>query len=59
MITQGGTLADFRGYIEHNGGSVIAASVLMGKPHSAKLAITKPTRAITQISWKKFGGLVV
>lgn len=42
-ITQGGTIADLKGYIESNGGTVIGAAVLMGKPHSAKLAITKPT----------------
>lgn len=42
-VTQGGTLADLKGYIESSGGIVIGASVLMGKPHSAKLAITKST----------------
>lgn len=42
-VTQGGTLAYLKGYIESNGGIVIGATTLMGKPHSAKLAITKPT----------------
>lgn len=42
-VTQGGTLADLKGYIESNGGQVVGAAVLMGKPHSAKLTITKPT----------------
>ena len=42
-VTQGGTLADFKGYIEYHGGHVVGSAVLMGKPHSAKLAITKPT----------------
>ena len=42
-ITQGGTLADLKGYIESKGGIVIGSSVLMGKPHSAKLSITKAT----------------
>lgn len=42
-VTQGGTLADLRGYIESRGGVVVGATTLMGKPHSARLAITKPT----------------
>ena len=40
FIGQGGTLANLRGYIESNGGRVIAATVLTGKPYSAKLAIS-------------------
>ncbi|MEC7119675.1 MAG: phosphoribosyltransferase [Pseudomonadota bacterium] len=42
-VTQGGTIADLKGYIEENGGVVIGVVALMGKPHSAKLAITKAT----------------
>ena len=43
VITQGGTLADLRGFIESKGGKVILASTLNGKPNSAKLPITKAT----------------
>lgn len=43
VITQGGTLADFKSYIEKNGGKVVLASTLSGKPHSAKMSINKPT----------------
>lgn len=43
VITQGGTLADLRGFIELNGGKVVAVSTLNGKPNSAKLPITKAT----------------
>ena len=32
-----------RGYIESSGGIVVGVTALMGKPHSARLAITKPT----------------
>lgn len=42
-ITQGGTIADLRGYLVSQGGVVVGASALMGKPHSARLSITKPT----------------
>ncbi|HWK44928.1 MAG TPA: phosphoribosyltransferase [Stellaceae bacterium] len=37
-ITQGGTLADLKGYIESQGGIVIGATTLTGKAYSAKLA---------------------
>ncbi len=43
VITQGGTLADLKGYIENNGGNVIGASALSGKAHSAKMAVRKAT----------------
>lgn len=43
VITQGGTLADLRAYVENNGGNVILASALNGKHNSAKLPITKAT----------------
>ena len=36
----GGTLANLKGHIESNGGRVLAAVALTGKPHSAKLALT-------------------
>ena len=37
FIGQGGTLANLKGYIESKGGRVIGATVLTGKPYSAKL----------------------
>jgi hypothetical protein len=40
FIGQGGTLANLKGYIESNGGKVLGATVLTGKPFSAKLALT-------------------
>lgn len=40
FVGMGGTLANLRGYIETNGGSVLAAVVLTGKPYSAKLRLT-------------------
>lgn len=40
FVGMGGTLANLRGYIESNGGHVVAAVCLTGKPHSAKLAPT-------------------
>ena len=40
FIGMGGTLANLKGHIESNGGRVLAAVVLTGKPHSAKLALT-------------------
>lgn len=39
FIGQGGTLANLRGFIETEGGSVLGATVLTGKPFSAKLAL--------------------
>ena len=41
FVGQGGTLANLRGFIEANGGIVLAAVTLTGKPHSAKLALDK------------------
>lgn len=38
FVGMGGTLANLKGYIESNGGKVLAAVSLTGKPHSAKLA---------------------
>ena len=35
----GGTLANLRGFVESNGGRVLAAVTLTGKPHSARLKL--------------------
>jgi len=40
FVGMGGTLANLRGHIESQGGQVLAAVVLTGKPHSAKLQLT-------------------
>lgn len=40
FVGMGGTLANLKGYIESQGGKVLAAVSLTGKPHSAKLALT-------------------
>ena len=37
FVGMGGTLANLKGYIESNGGRVVAAVTLTGKPYSAKL----------------------
>lgn len=42
-LTQGGTLANLKGYIEHRGGEVLAATALTGKQYSAKIAIDSST----------------
>ena len=39
FIGQGGTLANLKGFIESHGGVVIGATVLTGKPYSAKLTL--------------------
>lgn len=39
FVGMGGTLANFRGYIKAQGGTVVAAVTLTGKPYSAKLAL--------------------
>jgi len=44
-VTQGGTLADLRSYIESQGGKVIGSSTLMGAPLSHILAPTRKTIA--------------
>lgn len=41
FITQGGTLADLRGYIEGKGGKVLLATTLQSRPGNRGL---KPTR---------------
>lgn len=45
FIGQGGTLANMRGYIEANGGKVVGAVALTGKPYSAKLALSEERQA--------------
>lgn len=40
FIGQGGTIANLRGHVEQQGGQVIGATVLTGKPFSAKLALS-------------------
>ena len=42
-LTQGGTLANLKGYIEDHGGTVIGASALTGKQYSAKIAVAAET----------------
>jgi hypothetical protein len=37
-VGQGGTLANLAGYIHGQGGAIVGATVLTGKPYSAKLA---------------------
>lgn len=41
FIGQGGTLANLRGHIETQGGCVVGATVLTGKPFSAKIALSR------------------
>jgi hypothetical protein len=43
FVGQGGTLANLRGYLLAQGGAVHAATVLTGKPHSVRLALTGET----------------
>lgn len=43
FVGMGGTLANLKGYIEASGGIVIGATVLTGKPYSAKLALDRNT----------------
>jgi hypothetical protein len=40
FVGQGGTLANLRGYLIAQGAMVRAATVLTGKPYSARLALT-------------------
>ena len=40
FIGQGGTVTNLRGHIENLGGHVLAATVLTGKPFSAKLSLS-------------------
>lgn len=43
FIGMGGTIANLKGYIELNGGVVIGATTLTGKPYSAKIAPDRNT----------------
>jgi len=43
FVAQGGTLANLKGYVEANGGSVAGAVVLCGKAYSAKLRLSQIT----------------
>lgn len=52
-LTQGGTLAGLRGYIEAQGGQVIGASALTGKMYSAKMALSASTLSRLRVH---FGG---
>lgn len=52
-LTQGGTLAGLKGYIESHGGKVIGASALTGKQYSAKMALSPQT--LSQLR-EHFGG---
>ncbi len=51
VVTQGGTLADLRGYIEANGGKVIAATTLIGSTGSHVMALRPETLAALQASF--------
>ncbi|WP_404377805.1 LPD38 domain-containing protein [Vreelandella aquamarina] len=53
-LTQGGTFAALKGYIEQNGGNVILASALTGKQYSAKLS---PEPALLADVRTKFGDI--
>jgi adenine/guanine phosphoribosyltransferase-like PRPP-binding protein len=44
FVGQGGTLANFRGYLINGGASVIGATVLTGKSFSAKISLSAETR---------------
>lgn len=52
-LTQGGTLAGLKGYIESHGGRVIGASALTGKQYSARMALSPQT--LSQLR-EHFGG---
>ncbi len=52
FVGQGGTLANLRGFIESEGGRVVAATVLTGKPYSA---ILPPTQEQLQLLRRKHG----
>jgi hypothetical protein len=52
FVGQGGTLANLIGFIASGGGHVVAATVLTGKPYSAKLA---PDEAAIQALREKHG----
>jgi hypothetical protein len=43
FIGQGGTLANLRGYVHHQGGTVVGAIALAGQPRSSKLRLGEET----------------
>ncbi len=43
FVGEGGTLANFRGYIKSRGGRVVGATVLRGNAFSAKIALSNET----------------
>ena len=43
FVGQGGTLANLRAHIMSRGGNVVGATVLTGKPHSAKMTLDVAT----------------
>lgn len=52
FVGQGGTLANLIGFIHSNGGNVLGATVLTGKPYSVKLA---PDQVLVQALRNKHG----
>lgn len=54
FVVQGGTLANLRGHILHQGGRVLAATVLTGNPSAAQLA---PGRALIDELGGKHGSI--
>jgi len=52
FIGMGGTIANLRGYVASKGGVVIGATVLTGKPYSAKIS---PDRSTLQELREKHG----
>lgn len=51
-LTQGGTLASLKGYIEHYGGKVVCMTTLMGKMYSSQVA---PSAEVVQ-NLREFAG---
>jgi hypothetical protein len=43
FVAQGGTLANLKGFLEHSGGTVVGATALGGKAHSARLRLDDQT----------------
>lgn len=63
FIGQGGTIANLRGHIIHQGGHVIGATVLTGKDFSAEIAVTpsmlndlRKQHAKLEIDWQQHFG---
>ena len=49
FVGQGGTLANLRSHIMIRGGNVLGATVLTGKPHSAKMALDVATYKLLRL----------